>query len=84
MDHNDNLDRSFGQLDEQLQEILTGYVLGSLEPDEMLGMEEYLEAHPELSAIVNRLEESIAAMAYAAPPMAPPSSVKEVLLTRCS
>lgn len=78
MDYNDLTALS----DEALQEVLTGYALGALEPDEMLAVEEYLQAHPEITPVVQRLEEAATAFAYAAPPVTPPVRVKDALMAR--
>ncbi len=72
----------WGQFSEQWQEILAGYVLGALEADEMLAVEEYLEDHQELSATVHRLEETMVGLAYSAPTMTPSPAIKATLLDR--
>lgn len=48
----------------------------------MLAADEYLQAHPELSPVIQRLEDVATAFAYGAPPVSPPSRVKEALLAR--
>ncbi|MEZ4870604.1 MAG: anti-sigma factor [Caldilineaceae bacterium] len=74
--------RHFTINSDNLDELLTGYVLSALEPDEMLAVEAHLQAHPELRSRVRRLEETTALLAYAAPQVAPPASAKERLLAR--
>ncbi len=68
--------------DDELQEWLTGYALGALEPAEMVAVGEYLQDQPELLAVVQRLEETSAALAFAAPEATPPAHVKAALMTR--
>jgi anti-sigma-K factor RskA len=46
---------------------LPAFVVGVLDPDEMLEVEEYIHAHPELLARVHDLELAAAKLAYAAP-----------------
>lgn len=72
----------WGQFSEQWQEILAGYALGALEPDEMLAVEEYLEDHQELAATVHRLEEAVVGLAYSAPTVTPSPATKAALLDR--
>ncbi|MEZ4673718.1 MAG: anti-sigma factor [Caldilineaceae bacterium] len=82
MDQTNYSDLFPGQLDEQLKEILVGYTLGALEPDEMLAVDEYLQEHPELTTTISRLEDSVAGLAYAAPQFAAPVGAKATLLAR--
>lgn len=70
------------QFSEEWQEVLTGYALGALEPDEMIALADYLQNHPELREVVQRLEETTAAMAYAAPSAIPSPAAKDALLDR--
>jgi len=70
------------QFSEQWQEILAGYALGALEPDEMLAVEEYLAEHPELASTMQRLEESVMGLAYSAPAITPPPDSKAALMAR--
>ncbi|MCB0060600.1 MAG: anti-sigma factor, partial [Caldilineaceae bacterium] len=78
MDYNDFTDLS----DDERQELLTGYALGALEPDEMLAVDAYVETHPELASVVHRLEDAVTAFAFAAPPMPPPAHAKVALMAR--
>lgn len=68
--HNDILD------------LLPGYILGALEPDEMLRVADYLAAHPELEATVTEAEEALAQMAYIAPDAQLPDYAKQRLVDR--
>lgn len=68
--------------DEELQELLTGYALGALEADEMVAVDDYLQHHPELDPVVQRLADASTAFAYGVPQMAPPTRAKEQLMAR--
>ena len=63
-------------------ELLPGYVLGALDPDEARLVEAYLAAHPEAQREVEELQETLGLLAFAAPPLAPPPSAKAALLDR--
>lgn len=82
MDQNDHSGRPFDQVDEQIQEQLTGYAMDALEPDETRAIDAYLQANPEATVQVQRLEEALTSFAYAAPQIAPPASAKANLLAR--
>jgi anti-sigma-K factor RskA len=56
-----------GLTHEQVIEMLPAFVVGALDPDEMLNVEEYIHAHPDLMARVHELELAAAKLAYAAP-----------------
>jgi anti-sigma-K factor RskA len=68
--------------DQEIHEMLTGYALGALEPDEMLSTERYLNHHPELQDRVRDLETTAASLAHAAPRAPLPARTKERLLRR--
>lgn len=63
-------------------EMLPAYVLGALEADEMIAVEEYLQRHRLLLERLQALEESAAQLALAAPAAAPPQRVKAALMAR--
>lgn len=63
-------------------EMLPAYVLGSLEADEMLAVDDYLAAHPALLARVAELETAADQLALAAPQVEPPPTVKVGLMAR--
>ena len=63
-------------------ELLPGYALGALDPDEVRLVEAYLAAHPEAQREVEDLQETLGLLAFAAPPLAPPPSAKAALLDR--
>jgi len=58
---------------QEVEERLPGYLLGTLEPDEMLAVLTHLEAEAELRQKLQYLEESMAVLALSAPdvPLAP-------------
>lgn len=61
-------DQEFNRLThEEILERLPAFVVGVLDPNEMLEVEDYIHAHPELIARVHELELAAAKLAYAAP-----------------
>ena len=67
---------------EQVQELLPGYVLGALDSQEMLAIDEYLAQHRELLQQVRSAEDAVALMALAATPERPPAAVRQKLMQR--
>lgn len=67
---------------DQIEEMLPAYVLGVLEPDEMLQFDNYLAAHPELLGQLHAHEETIAQLAHLAPTVPLPENGKAALLNR--
>lgn len=65
-----------------VMEMLPAYVLGALEADEMLAVEEYLQRHRLLLERLQALEESTAQLALTAPAASPPQRVKAALMAR--
>lgn len=63
-------------------EMLPGFVLGVLEPDEMLAIESYVDSHPVLLDRLAALEATTAQLAYAAPYVPVPSHAKGQLMQR--
>ena len=63
-------------------EMLPAYVLGALEVDEMLAVDDFLAAHPALLARVAELEAAADQLALAAPEVAPPAAAKAGLMAR--
>ncbi len=53
-------------LNNDILDLLPGYVLGALEPDEMLQVAAYIEQHPEFEVLVNEAEQALAQVAYLA------------------
>ncbi|MFN8487333.1 MAG: anti-sigma factor [Caldilineaceae bacterium] len=68
--------------DAEVNELLPGFVLGALEPDEMLAVAEYVNQHQELQARVAELEAATAQLAYTAPYAPLPARAKQQLLQR--
>jgi anti-sigma-K factor RskA len=68
----------------QILEELPAYVLGALEPEEMLAIDDYLQDHPEpsLLARLQELEVTVVALAATVPDVPLPSSAKAELLGR--
>lgn len=67
---------------DQVLELLPAYVLGILEPEEMLAVEDYLAQHPELHVRLAEIEETAAQLAYLAPDAPLPSGTKSRLLAQ--
>lgn len=67
---------------DEIIERLPAFVVGALDPDEMLAVEDYLQAHPELVARVQELELAAAKLAYAAPPQPLPSDLHAKIMNR--
>lgn len=72
--------RSFTQ--EEIVELLPGFALGALEPEEMLAVESYLQSHPEWQERLQVFEDVAASLAHAAPRAALPARAKERLMGR--
>lgn len=63
-------------------ELLPAFVIGALEPDEMLAMDAFLYAHPEWQARVQSMEAAAMSLAHAAPRVALPARTKEHLMAQ--
>lgn len=66
----------------QIEELLPAFALGSLEPDEMLAVDTFVQNHPELQVRLNEIEETLTQLAYAAPDAPLPADVKQHLIIR--
>lgn len=66
----------------EVLELLPGFVLGALDPEEMLAVESYIDQQQALLDRVTELETATAHFAYAAPPVTPPAHIKSQLLQR--
>ncbi|AFY69050.1 Anti-sigma-K factor RskA [Thalassoporum mexicanum PCC 7367] len=64
------------------QELLAGYVLGDLNPQEEAQVKQYLSEHPEAEREILALEQSLALLPFALPEAAPPESLKSNLLAQ--
>lgn len=65
-----------------IRNLLPGYVLGILEPDELLIVDDYLAAHPDLWSEVRSLEQTAGQLAYSAPSATVSVRAKERILSR--
>lgn len=66
----------------QALELLPLYVMGTLEPHEMLAMDAYIRAHREFLARLRATEEAVHSVAHAAPEAPLPAGARERVLTR--
>ncbi len=66
--------------DAQFEDLLPLYVLGSLEPDELVAMEAYLAEHPEVHADVAEARQVAALLAWTPPQHDPPPALRERVL----
>lgn len=62
------------------QDLLAGYTLGNLAPEEVEAVQQLLREHPELSAEVDRLQEVLALIPYNVPEQEPPEHLKNSIL----
>ncbi len=67
---------------EDVVELLPIFVLGALEPDEMLAVDSYINHHQGLAERLAQLEATTAQLAYIAPPLPLPGHVKTQLMQR--
>lgn len=67
---------------EEILEMLPAFVVGALDPDEMLAVEDALDTYPELMARVHDLENAAAKLAYAAPAQPLPKSLQAKVMNR--
>jgi hypothetical protein len=67
---------------EEILELLPAFVVGALDPDEMLAVDEYLQTHPEMMARLHELEVTAATLAYAAPPQPLPKPLLSKVMKR--
>lgn len=67
---------------EEIIEMLPAYVLGALEPDEMLAVEAYLEQHHDLLPRLHSAAEAAAQLAYLAPATPLPNEAGDRLMRR--
>ncbi len=75
-------DQSKDQFNDELAEELAAYALGALEPTERRILEARIQASPKLQAHLRALSTTVDALAYSAPPIAPPPTAKARLLAR--
>jgi anti-sigma-K factor RskA len=77
--HNDNSGRLSP---DEVQEMLPAYVLGALDAEEILAVDEYLYQQQSLLEQLNSLELTMAQLAHTAPVAIPPARVKSELMAR--
>lgn len=65
---------------DQVQELLAGYVLGDLSPEETQLLEQILPDHPELEGEIDRLQESLGLLPYHLAPLEPPAQLETAVL----
>lgn len=65
---------------EEIEEMLPAYVLGALEPEELLAVDDYIQAHWDLLHRVERMDIATAQMALAAPAVDLPAAPKANLM----
>lgn len=70
--------------EQEILDLLPGYVMGILEPDELLLVDDYLHDFPHIGLRIAELEETTAALAFAAPAALPPQSSKVGVLQRAA
>src|SRR4051794_2312296 len=76
-------EQEFNRLtNDEILERLPAFVVGALDPDEMLEVEEYLHAQPELMGRVHELELAAARLAYAARPQPLPKATYDKVMSR--
>lgn len=69
---------------ERLEELMAGYVIGDLEPGEIVEFQLLLATRPDLLAEVNRLQEALALLPYALPELSPSPSLRLAVLQAIS
>jgi len=80
---NEMSDQEFNRLThDEIMESLPAFVVGALHPYEMLEIEEYIHAHPELIARVLELELTAAKLAYSAPTQPLPKETYTKVMNR--
>ncbi|MCC6457822.1 MAG: anti-sigma factor [Caldilineaceae bacterium] len=67
---------------EEIIERLPAFVVGALDPDEMLAVEAYIQIHPTLMERVHELEAAAARLAYAAPAQPLPDELQAKVIGR--
>lgn len=65
---------------EHLEELMTGYVLGDLSPEEALEFQRLLAENPQLATEVSSLQEALEVLPYALPGVTPPPHLRTAIL----
>lgn len=66
----------------EAEELLPAFVLGALDPEEMLAVERFVQQHPEIRTRLANYEKAVVELAYAAPQIQPPGRAKTQLMNR--
>lgn len=61
------------------EQLAAGFALGALEPDDEQALQRHLEGCPTCKASVRELDELVGVLAYAAPRVSPPASLRAVI-----
>jgi anti-sigma-K factor RskA len=62
---------------QEWEELLAGYVLGDLEPEEVTAMQEIIVNHPEIITEIDRLQETLAILPLALSPSYPSETLRD-------
>ncbi|OLP16949.1 anti-sigma factor [Leptolyngbya sp. 'hensonii'] len=65
---------------ERLDELMAGYVLGNLSPEEAEVLRRHLADHPELATELQRLQQVLETMPYALPEVCPSEALRSTIL----
>ncbi len=69
---------------EHLEELMAGYVLGDLDPEEAEEFGRLLAENPQLATEVNRLQDALDTLPYALPEVEPPAHLRSAILDATS
>ncbi|HBY81388.1 MAG TPA: hypothetical protein DEG47_31355 [Cyanobacteria bacterium UBA11148] len=69
---------------EQLEQLMAGYVLCDLSPEEAENFRQLLTNNPQLATEVNRLQEALELLPYALPEVEPPPHLRSAILDAAS
>ncbi len=72
------------QLPEQVEELIVGYVLGHLSPEEAEEFRPLLAKNPQLATQVNLCQEALELLPYALPEVEPPPHLRSAILSAAS
>lgn len=69
---------------EQIEELMAGYVLGDLSPEETEQLRQLTAKNPQLAAEINGLQETLELLPYALPEVEPPTHLRSAILEAAS
>ena len=72
---------SLKHLPEQVEELIIGYVLGNLSPEEAEEFRPLLAKNPQLATQVNLWQEALELLPYALPEVEPPPHLRSAILS---